>query len=104
DQVVCTSAAPASTARHAFGGGVFKMQRLAGMDQREDRMRRLRRLGKPAEDELELAGICRNVADGEDAGLRALAGGGIDGNVVLHEIEAPSRDRSEIHRQAEEGQ
>ena len=54
--------------RNALGRRIFEMQRLARMQQREDGMRGDRRLGEAGEDQLQLAGIGGDVADGEDAG------------------------------------
>src|SRR5688572_4622832 len=91
-------------ARHPLGGRVFEMQRLARMDQRIDAVRGHRGLGEAAQDELQLAGIARDVADGEDAGRARRTGLGRDRDMVVVEVEAPTGDRPEIHREAEERQ
>ena len=56
------------------------------------------------EDELELAGVGGDVADGEDAGGGGLAGGGGDLDVHVPEVEAPGGDGAEVHGEAEEGE
>jgi hypothetical protein len=58
------------------------MQRLAGMDERVDRVRRGRRLGEAGEDELQFVAVRGDVADREDAGRRGGAGRGVNGDVV----------------------
>ena len=67
-------------------------------------LRRQRGFMKAREDELQLAGIAVDVADGEDAGRRGLEGFGADADQVLVEIEAPFGHWPKLHRQAEEGQ
>ena len=67
------------------------MQRLARVHQRENRMRRSRCLGETAEDQLQLAGIGRDVADGEQPGRTGGTGGRIDGNMVALEVQPPLR-------------
>src|SRR5579885_2907284 len=100
----CARPANSLSARHALGRRILEMQRLAGAEQRMDRVRRERRLGEAREDELELPRIGGDVADREDAADRAHAGRGIDGDLVPLEREAPSRDRPEILRQAEKSE
>src|ERR1700712_3036285 len=51
--------------RHAFGRGILEMQRQAGMHDRVDGVRGHRGLGKALQDQLQLAGIVRDVADRE---------------------------------------
>src|SRR5262245_37192119 len=77
--------------------GILEMQDLARKHQGMDRMGRGRRLGKSGEDQLQLAGISRDVADGEDAALAALAGRRRHRDVMLVEVQAPLCDRPEIH-------
>src|SRR5258707_11465045 len=70
------------------GGGdalrrrIFEMQRLAGVDERVDGMRRHRRLGEARQDKLQLIGIGGDIADRKDARRRRRRGRRIDGNVV----------------------
>src|SRR5207302_9652347 len=90
--------------RHTLGRRIFEMERLSGMDEWVDGMRRHRRLGEAREDELQLALVSGDIADGEDAGHRGSAGRGIDDDVVALEVEAPLRDRPEIHGKPEEGE
>ena len=80
------------------------MQLLVRMDQLVDRVRGQGRLGEARQDQLELARVGRDVADGENAGLVGLAGRRIDGDKLAIELEAPVRDRPELHRQPEKGQ
>src|SRR5690349_2809204 len=54
-------------ARNAAGRRIFEVQRLTGMDQWVDRVRRHGRFREAAEDQLQLAGVIRDVADREDA-------------------------------------
>src|SRR5688572_1290760 len=54
--------------RHALGGRVFEVQRFARVHQRINAVRGHRRFGEAAQNELQLARIARDVADGEDAG------------------------------------
>src|SRR5260221_5513056 len=68
-------------AGNALRRRIFEMQRLAGMDERIDGMRRHRRLGEAREDELELVGIGGDIADREDASRRGCRGRRIDRNV-----------------------
>src|SRR5258706_2326368 len=78
--------------RHAAGRRIFEMQLLAGEDERPDGMRRERRLGEARQDELQLAGVAGDVADGEDAGNAGAAARRIDADVMALEIEAPFGD------------
>ena len=61
-------------------------------------------LVKAGQDELQLARIGVDVADGEDAVLARLELLGITGNEVLMEIQAPVGDGPELHGQPEERQ
>src|SRR5205085_2135110 len=91
---------PQSAARHALGRRVFEMQRLARIDQRVDRVRRQRCLGEARQDQLEFAGVGGDIADREDAGPRGGAGGRVDADVVVVEVEAPGGQRAEIGSEA----
>ena len=55
------------------------------MDQRIGRARGNRGFGEAGQDQLQLAGIGDDVADGEDAGLAGRGGRGIDGDLVVLE-------------------
>ena len=59
------------------------------------RVRRERRLGEAGQDQLQLAGIGGDVADGEDAGLAGRAGRRIDRDVVALQRQAPVGDRAQ---------
>src|SRR6185312_12922226 len=102
----CASILKSSSAqsRHAAGRGIFEMQRLAGKDERSRRMRGERRLGEAGEYKFELSRVSRDIADREDAGHAGGAARRRDADVAALEVESPFGDRSEIHRQAEEGQ
>src|SRR6266851_3472009 len=85
-----------SDSRYAFRRRVLEMQRLAGMDERMDRMRCQRRLGEAGEDQLELAGVGRDIADREDPRPRGGAGRRIDADPVVIEPEIPGSERAKI--------
>src|SRR3546814_12348677 len=51
--------------RRTLGGRIFEMQRLAAGQLREDRMRRRGGLGEAGQDQLQLAVIGGDIADGE---------------------------------------
>lgn len=59
------------------------------------------RLTEALKDQFQLSGISGDVADGEDAGKVRLAGGGVNGKVVLVKLEAPASDGAKICGQAE---
>src|SRR6476619_3692817 len=54
------------------------------------------------QDELQLAAIGVDIADGEDALLARLEFLGVDRDEVLMELKAPIRHRAELHGEAEE--
>ena len=99
-----TSGLGYSGAGQTLGGRVFEMQRLAGMKQRVDRVRRHRRLGEARQDQLQLARIAGDVADREDAGARACTARRIDGDAVIVEGKVPLRQRPELGRETEKRQ
>ena len=84
-------------------GGVLEDQLLVRIDIFMGCLRHQRRLMEAGQDELQLAGIGVDVADGEDARLARLELRGVDGNEILVEIEAPIGDRPELHGETEEG-
>ena len=67
-------------------------------------LRHQRRLVEAREDELELAGIGVDVADGENAGHAGLEFLRIDRDQVLVELQSPIGDRPELHGEPEERQ
>src|SRR5690349_22953833 len=83
-----------SGSRHAAGRRIFEVQHLAGMDPREGGMGRGRGLRKAREDQLELAGIGRDVADREDAGPAGRRRRGIDTDMVARSEEHTSELQS----------
>src|SRR3954462_3703375 len=90
--------------RHAAGGGIFEMQRLAREDQRAGGMRGERRLGKAGQYELQLSRVSRDIADGENSRHARGAARRLDADMAALEIETPFGNGPEIHRQAKEGQ
>ena len=72
-------------ARYAFCRRVFEVERLAGMDEGVDCVRRQRRLGEARQDQFELSRIGGDVADREDPGQRRGAARRIDPDPVLVE-------------------
>ena len=78
--------------------------RFSGIDEVNGGLRHQRRLVEAAEDQLQLAGIGVDVADGENPRFRSLELRRIDRDQVLLEIDPPIGDRAELHRQAEERQ
>src|ERR1700693_2229159 len=82
-----------SAAGDALRRRIFEMQRLPWMDQRVDCVRGERGLGEAGQDQLELAGIRGDVADRKDPRPRRGAGGGIDADAVVIEIEPPRSER-----------
>src|SRR6185312_13302094 len=58
----------------------------------------------PGQDQLELAGIARDVADREDARYRGGAGRRVDLDMAALERDAPSGDRAEAGGESEEGE
>src|SRR5690242_20482453 len=93
----------ALTAGNALCRRIFKVQSLAGMYQRMDCMRGERCFGKARQDQLELARIKRDVADRENPRARGSAGGGIDADAVVVDVEPPGRKRPEIGGEPEKG-
>src|SRR6266568_7597205 len=85
-----------SATGHPLHRRILEMQRFAGMDERMDRVRRERGLGKAREDQLELAGIGGDVADRENPRPRGGAGRGVDADPMVVEVEPPCRERAEI--------
>ena len=83
---------------------ILEVQRRLGMDQRIGRSRGDGRFGETGQDQLQLAGIGDDVADGEDAGLAGRGRRGVDGDLIVLQRELPVGDRSQRHRQAEERQ
>src|SRR6201989_267401 len=67
-------------------------------------LRHQRDLVEAGQDELELARIGVDVANGEDAGLAGLEGLGAHRDHVLVELESPVRHRTELHGEPEERQ
>src|ERR1700729_4076950 len=61
-----------------------------------------RGLMKTGEDQLELAGIGIDVADGENAGNAGFEFRSVDRDQILIEIDAPTGDRPELHGESEE--
>ena len=66
-------------------------------------LRHQRRLVEARQNELQLARIGVDVADGEDALFAGLEFRRVDGDQILFEIEAPIGDRTELHGEAEKG-
>ncbi len=89
---------------HALGGRIFEMQRLARMEQRVDRVRSERRLGKARQDELQFTGIGGDVADREYPRDRGHCRRRRDRDLMALQREPPLRDRTQILRQAEKRQ
>src|SRR5262245_60452656 len=85
------------------GGCVLETQRFVRMHITMSGLRHERCLMKAGEDELELAGIGVDVADGENALGADLEFLCVDRDQVLVEIEAEIGDRPELHGEAEEG-
>ena len=85
-------------------GGVLEDQLLIRIDVFVDLLRHERALVEARQDQLQLARIGIDVADGEDALLARLELLRVDGNQVLFEIEPPIGDRAELHGEAEERQ
>src|ERR1700750_260180 len=67
-------------------------------------LRHQRDLVEAGQDELELARIGVDVANGEDAGLAGLERFGIDRDELFVKPQPPIGDRPELHGQAEERQ
>src|SRR5436190_7456911 len=85
-------------------GGVLEQQLLARIDDVVGGLRHQRHLVKARQDELQLAGVGVDVADGEDARFAGLELLGIHGDEVLIQVEPPIGDRPELHGEPEEGQ
>ena len=80
------------------------MQRLIRENPRMDRMRRHGRFRKALQNELQLAGIGRNIANGvntRDAGFKRC---GCDADVAAFKAKAPMRNRAEFHGKPEKRQ
>lgn len=84
---------PGLRARHARRRRIFEVIGLAGMADGARRMRRRRRLGKARQDQLQLAGVMRDIADGENAGRRRGGRALFDLDMGFLDIEAPFGDR-----------
>jgi hypothetical protein len=54
--------------RHSFGGRIFEVQRLVGIDHAEYSVGRDRGLAEPLEDQFQFAGIGRDITDCKDTG------------------------------------
>src|SRR5204862_7790871 len=79
-------------------------QTLAWMDMVEAFLRHQGCFMEARQNELQLAGIAVDIADGEDSRHRAFELRRIYGNEVLMEIEPPFGDRAELHGEPEERQ
>src|SRR5947208_3216022 len=95
---------PGSGCGDAFAGRVFEVECDVGVDDGVDGVGGDCAFAEALEDELELARVGGDVADGEDAGGGGLAGRRVDADVAVLEVEAPGGDGAEIHREAEEGE
>ena len=82
----------------------WNTMRSPGETMRLGRLRHQRGFVEAREDQLQLARIGVDVADGEDAGHRGLELLGVDRDQVVVELEPPVGDRAELHGQAEERQ
>src|ERR1700709_317231 len=67
-------------------------------------LRHQRTFMETRENELQLAGIGVDIADGKNAGHIGLERRSLNRNKVVLKLEAPVRDRTELHRQSEERQ
>src|SRR3546814_8457873 len=76
-------------------GGVLEPQLLVRMHVVEGLVRHQRRLVEAGEDELQLAGVADDVADGEDLRRRGLELLGVHGDEVLLQVQPEAR--SEEH-------
>src|SRR3954454_8849684 len=83
---------------------VLEQEPLARAEVMEGFLRHQSGLVKPGENELELARIGIDVADGEDAGDRGFELRRVHGNEIFVEVDAPIGDRPELHGEAEEGE
>src|SRR5579883_2963853 len=63
-----------------------------------------RALMEAAQDQLELTGICVDVANRKNAGNAGLESGSLDRNQIFLELDAPVRDGSELHGETKERQ
>src|SRR3990167_9806778 len=77
-------------------GRVLEFQFLVGEDVMERAMAHQRGFVKAREDQLQLAGIIRHVADAEYAGYGGFKLLGVDGDAVLVEVEAEIGDRPQL--------
>src|SRR5262245_39386399 len=91
----------ASSRRHAFHRRVFPVQRLARTAAVKGAVGGACGLCEAGEDEFQLARISGDVADGVETRLDGLAGGGIDGDLLALESDAPLGDGTEAGRKAE---
>jgi hypothetical protein len=81
---------------------VLQRLRALRVDQLGDRERGQRRLVEAADDQLLLARIGVDVADGEDPGRRGLEARRVDDNLLFLERQAPVGDRPELRAPAEQ--
>src|SRR4028118_177252 len=85
-------------------GRVAEDQPLLGAAVAERLLAHQGRLVEAGEDQLQLAGVGADVADGEDALLARLEGFRLDLDQVLVEVEAPVGHGAKLHLQAVEGE
>src|SRR4029077_8142757 len=89
---------------HRARGGVLQELFLLGIQVVLNRERGQRRLVEPGQDQLLLARVGIDVADGEDAGHAGLELLGVDLQRALLQSEPPLGDRPELRMQPEEHQ
>src|ERR1700761_5125604 len=85
-------------------GRVLEHQPLVRIDIAMRLLRHQRALVEAAQDQLELAGIGVDVANGEDAGHAGFECGCLDRYQIVLEFDTPVRDRTELHGEPEERQ
>src|ERR1700730_17994810 len=83
------------------GGRVLERQPLTWVDIMVDFLRRQRALVEAAQNEFQLARIIIDVAYRENAGDIGLEGSSIDRNEVLVQVQTPTGNRTELHREPE---